>query len=69
MKQTYGCNHEDVPDPFGRTVPTNIYRKKIHRGRINDAPKCAGDKFDFDDHTMVTYNLENNSIFRCQILG
>ena len=31
MKRTYGCNHEDVPDPFGRTFPT-----KIHRGTNSD---------------------------------
>ena len=29
----------------------------------NDAPKCAGDKFDFDDHTLDKYNLENKTVF------
>ena len=24
MKQTYGCNHEDVPDPFDRTFRTKM---------------------------------------------
>ena len=28
-----------------------------------DESKCAGDEFDFDDHTPVEYNLENKLYF------